>query len=360
MPTLSFARESTSESLSGRIVVNGLAAGAAGNLSKEYLQALRKGGVHCISKSVEYGILLQDIGLIYRFVDKHADEVVLARSVADIVAARQLDKIAIVLNSQSGTAIEKLMDKRPMMFRGAMENSLRALYEMGLRSQGLCYNVANIFGGGCLEPDIPLTREGEHFVEEIHKLGIILDVGGHTGEQTSLDALAISKGVPVVCTHTNVASLNPNPRATSNRVFESIAKTGGVIGITAISDFHRRNAQVEAAHGPVSPQATLADHLDQYDYLKRLVSADHIGVGSDFAGLYTGPSNGPGYDSKNAITFPSYTLSNGPVRTVKNFEDISRLPNVERGLKERGWTQTEIDKVLGSNWLRVYKQVWGS
>jgi membrane dipeptidase len=181
-------------------------------------------------------------------------------------------------------------------------------------------------------------------------------VGGHTGEQTSLDAIAISGGVPVVCTHTNAVALNPNPRASSDRLAEAIARTGGVIGITAISDFQVRHAGNAAAHGEQSPQATLDVHLDQYDYFKRLVGVDHVGLGPDFI---WGWGDDFVHDASNSITFPPEALSKRPL-TTRGFEDISKLPNLVRGLRQRGWSEPDLDKVLGANWLRVYERVWGA
>jgi membrane dipeptidase len=193
-------------------------------------------------------------------------------------------------------------------------------------------------------------------VEEVHKLRIVLDDGGHTGEQTSLDALAISTGVPVVCTHTNIAAHKPNPRATSDRVLEAIAKTGGVIGLTAVSDFLMRSAD-SLSSGPRSPQATLDDLLDQYDYLKRLVGIEHVGLGTDHT---WGWANSYVHTGRDDMQFPPDTMSDGPARLVKDFENISKLPNLERGLAGRGWSQAELDQMIGANWLRVYRRVWGS
>ncbi len=238
-----------------------------------------------------------------------------------------------------------------------MVQTMRAFYELGLRVHSICYNLTNIFGGGCLDHDVPLTRAGHRLVEEIHELGMLLDVGGHTGERTSLDAIAISSGVPVGCTHTNVAALNPNPRAVSDRLFEALAETGGVIGVTAISDFQKRSPENYRQHGPRSPQATLDDHLDQYDYLKRLVGVDHIGLGPDFV---WGWGEVFDHDPSVSIAFPSEALGEGRPQLVRDFEDISKLPNLIAGLEGRGWTESELDQLLGGNWLRVYEQVWGS
>ncbi len=202
---------------------------------------------------------------------------------------------------------------------------------------------------------IALLHPGRRLCEEIHKLGIILDVGGHTGEQTSLDAIAMSKGVPIVCTHTNVAALNANPRAASDRVFEAIAATGGVIGLTAISDFHMRSQHKLGPDGGRSPRASLEVHLDQYDYLKKLVGVDHVGLGPDFV---WGWGNRFEHAARDSMSFPPESLSDGKPQLVEAFENISMLPNVERGLSARGWSRSELDKLMGANWLRVYEQVW--
>jgi membrane dipeptidase len=96
--------------------------------------------------------------------------------------------------------------------------------------------------------------------------------------------------------------------------------------------------------------------LDQYDYMKKLVGVDHIGVGPDFVWGWGHLFN---HNSEISLTFPPEALSNGAVQTVKGFEDTSKFPNLIRGFKDRGWTDAELDKVLGGNWLRVYEQVWG-
>ena len=335
-----------------RIVVNGLDTSL---LNDEFVGLLRTGGVDSVHKSA--GALIH-YGQLHHNLDKHADNMVLATTVSDILAAKAAGKIALTTGAQHANDLEKMLDKSHLATYETLAPALRTFYELGLRTQGICYNVANIFGGGCMDHTVPLTRVGRRLVEEVHKLNIVLDVGGHTGEQTSLDALEMSAGVPVVCTHTNVAALNANPRAISDRTAEAIAKSGGVIGITAISDFHVRNPSNHKVHGARSPQASLDIHLDQYEYLKRLVGIDHIGLGPDFVWGW-----GDHFDQDNelSMTFPPDTLSDGgPILVVKDYENISKLANVESGLRQRGWSQTELDKLLGGNWIRVYRQVWGS
>ena len=171
------------------IVVEGLFAGA---IRDSHLKGMQQGGVHCgvaggPSDMASYAGLL-------KYFDARKDQVVLARSVAEIEAAKRAGRIANVFCWQAADTLGSSFNS-PL---GSSGTTLRAFQEIGLRIIGLCYNTTNPFGAGCLEPQIGLTRAGRRLVEEIHKLRLVLDVGGHTGEQTTLDAIAMTRGVPVV------------------------------------------------------------------------------------------------------------------------------------------------------------------
>jgi membrane dipeptidase len=254
-----------------------------------------------------------------------------------------------------GSGIGEAMAEVPLGSLGRIRPALEGLYRRGLRVQGISYNVSDVFGSGCLAPTGPLTRAGRRLVEEIHRARVVLDVGGHTGEQTSFDAIALSGGVPVVCSHTNFAALNPNRRCISNRLAESIARTGGLIGLTAVSDFMVRNAATARAHGPTSPQAKIDILLDHYDHGRRLVGAEHLAIGPDFRSGQEALS----IDPTDTVTFTPDELSAGPLRDVIGFEHIGELPNLVTGLRARGWRDSDLDQVLGGSWLRVWQRVWG-
>ncbi len=335
---------------SPRIVVDGLDTSI---VNEGFLGLLKTGGVDCVHKSLGDPA---SYAATYGFLARHRDAIIPAVTVAEIREAKRQAKMSMIFGVQHANLLEALIPKDPTGSYDRLAAGLQMYYDLGLRIHGICYNVANIFGGGCVDPTVPLTRAGKWLVEQIHRRRILLDVGGHTGEQTSLDALAISTGVPVVCTHTNAAALNPNIRATTDRVLVAIAKTGGVVGVTAISDFHTRNRSNYQAHGRVSPQATLDLHLDQYDYLKKLIGIDHVGLGPDFVWGWGETFNS---QPEKSVTFPPEALSEGPAVTVKDYENISKLPNLIRGLQGRGWSEPDLDKLLGGNWLRVYERVWG-
>ncbi|WP_157995564.1 dipeptidase [Peristeroidobacter soli] len=282
------------------------------------------------------------------FCDEYKTNIAPAGCVRDIREFHHQGIISLVSGWQSAEGL--IVAGEPEL------GNLRAYRELGLRICGIAYNVANQFGGGCLDPQVGLTRAGHRLVEEIHRSQIVLDVGGHTNEQTSFDAIAISAGVPVICSHTNVRALNDNPRCSTDRMLEAIARTGGVIGVTAFSDFHVRKAS--DAQVMRTPQASLDRHLDQYDYLKRLVGTDHIGLGPDFLSGRNDPGRLSAADQL-VMAAEAYSQET-PWFYIEGFESIDELPNVAQGLLQRGWSDADLRKVLGENWLRVYEAVWGA
>lgn len=324
------------------VVVDGLD-GAA--LTPGYLTMLKSGGVNCWHQSVGG---LASFANVLSFLDQHAHTIVQAGTVREIRQARDQRKLSHVSGWQMA---DPLLDDANG--QGRLQN-LRVYRELGLRIASIAYNNSNIFGGGCLDPDVPLTRLGQKYIEALHAQRILVDVGGHTGERTSFDAIQISKGVPIICSHTNARALMDNPRNATDRLMEAIAKTGGVIGLTSVSDFHtrsRKDAKVRR-----SPQATLDKLVAHFDHVKRLVGADHIGISPDFmTGRVDLDAMG-----MNRQLWPEDVYSDHPWNMVKGFETIVELPNVTQALLNRGWSQADVRKVLGENWLRVYEKAWGA
>ena len=335
----------------GRLVVNGLEASL---INPEYLDLARTGGADCVHKSIGD---LNSVADIYGLCWQHSDRATVARSVAEIRQAKAEGKLSFILGSQVANQYEKALYTGGFGVLGsykAMRAAVTRFRGLGVAIQGLCYNTTNVFGSGCLDDNGPLTRSGAKLVESLHEHKIVLDIGGHCGERTSLDAIEMSSGVPIVCTHTNFATLNDNARAITDHLAEKIAATGGVIGITAVSAFHVHNSDTQ--HRTEDLQATLDQHLDQYDHAKKIVGAEHVGLGPDF--IWGWGPHMP-IDPEDVAAFPPWTMAPGPQSTVEGFEDISKLPNLIAGLKDRGWYDSELDMLLGANWLRVYKDVWG-
>jgi len=330
------------------IVVDGCSPAAP---TAEYLALMRKGGVDCWSVSM-LPTLLQ-MSQLLEFVARNSKHVEIAKSAADIRRIKREGRLSLTIGWQEADLFAAKGDSD--WWSKPPKTTMRLFYELGVRVVGLIYNLTNAFAGGCLDPATGLSRAGRAIVAEMQSLGMLVDVGGHMGERSSLDVIAMAER-PVVCTHSNVAALNPNPRNTSDRVIEGIARTGGLFGVSAIEPFMSWSGQDVGKRDRPKKRADVGRYVDELDYLKKLVGVDHIGIGGDFT---TGATSVIRPEESFAFP-PDMTYLQDPIQYAAGFEDISRLPAVRAEMARRGWTGTEIDKVMGENWMRVYEASLGS
>ena len=224
---------------------------------------------------------------------------------------------------------------------------LELLYRFGLRVVQLSYNNHNLIGAGCMEPNggAGLSRFGMSFVDKCNELGIVVDTG-HCGFNTTMDACRRSR-YPVSASHTAAERVYFHERCKSDDELRAIAETDGVIGIFAMPWF--------IADDP--SHTTLEHYLDHIDYVANLVGVDHVGIGTDWPMPQT---------RWIAVTFKKYIApsmgfapGNGPsTEWVHGLKDYRSFINVTRGLVARGYTDGDILKILGENWLRVFEKVW--
>lgn len=222
---------------------------------------------------------------------------------------------------------------------------LEMTYEFGLRLQQLTYNNHNFIGAGCMEPnDAGLSKFGLDFVAKCNELGIIVDTG-HSGRQTTLDACRVSEA-PVVATHTGSEKIYLHERCKSDEELKAIAATGGVIGVFAMPWFIAED-----------PKNTTIDHfLDHVDYIVNVAGIDHVGIGTDWPMPQT---------KWMALTFKKYVApklgfapGDGPsVEYIHGIKDYRQFPNITAGLVARGYSDADIIKIIGGNWMRVLGQV---
>lgn len=313
-------------------VVNGL---DASDFDEGLIRSMRAGGVHAnLVTGLRGGVrpLMSLDSPHLGFIREQQTELLHARSVADIERAQQEGRIAIIFAWQVADGI------------GENEERLEGFHRLGLRSSGLSYNVGNYVGSGCVDPvQGPLSRFGERVVEKLQDLRIVVDIGGHCSEATSFDVLRIAHG-PIVCSHTNPRALRDNPRNMTDGLMKAIAATGGVIGITTFNFFLAETGQ-----------AGLDDYLRHIDYAVRLVGEDHVGLGLDQ--IIGRQISGPVDQRK----FPSnaYPPMYEDWIYVEGLADFSGVPHIAAGLLERGYATESIAKLMGGNWLRVWKEVWG-
>jgi membrane dipeptidase len=313
------------------LVVNGL---DASEFNEPLVDNLYAGGVDA---NLMTGLRLGERPLIrpgsphLRFVREQSDRLVHAKSVRDIRAARAEGKVAIVFGWQSPEYLEEDLER------------LEGFHHMGIRSVGLVYNVGSFVGSGCVDPEQgPLSHFGVELVHRLEELRIVVDVGGHTSEATSFDAIRVARR-PVLCSHTNPRALRDNPRAMTDDLFREIARTGGVIGITAFNFF-----LVEEGRGTV-------DHfLDHIDYAVGLVGAEHVALGLDqiIGREISGPANPRRFPPE------AYPERYEDWIYPEELTDFTGVPLITAGLIERGYGRRDIELIMGENWLRVWEELW--
>lgn len=254
---------------------------------------------------------------------------------ADFVKARESGRLGILYGLQSSAQFEKLDD-------------VNRCFGFGLRVSQLSYNFRALVADGAFEPvDAGVSEYGAKVIERMNQAQMAVDLG-HASDKTKLDALEISKA-PVILSHGNCRALNPKARrASTDEAIRKLAAKGGVMGITDI-------AFMVKGTDPV----TIDDVIDHYDHVRDLVGIEHVGVGSD-AGIESNDLGSP--DSlKQMLTKadPRYNV-HGSREVVAGLEGPTRMWELCAGLVRRGYTDEQIGLVLGGNWARVLKEIWGS
>ena len=293
---------------------------------------------------------LDMIDSVYRAVERHPTDLMFATSVADIRRAKRQGKVAALMGIEGGHAIE---DSLP---------TLREFYRLGVRYMTLTWNNTNNWAdaGRGEKKHHGLSPFGVEVVREMNRLGMLVDVS-HVSDETMSDALDLSKA-PIIASHSSARALSDVPRNIPDDLLKRIAKNGGVVQVNFYSVFvdtktvapqsaerdKRLKAQqdalnqkykndperlaeesdkLEAANPlPPLPISKLIDHID---HIVRVAGIDHVGIGADFDGANDMPEGA---------------------------KDVSMLPNITYELLKRGYSERDIRKILGENFLRVFAE----
>ncbi|OXM17126.1 dipeptidase [Paenibacillus herberti] len=264
------------------------------------------------------------------------DWLVKALTAADIREAKAQNFKAGIVTAQDPSGLGKNLEL------------LEALHGFGLRVLQLTYNNQNAIASGCMElANDGVSNFGIGFIRKLNELGIVVDTG-HCGKQTTLDACRLSDK-PVIASHTGVEAIYPHRRCKSDEEIRAIAATGGVIGVFAMPWFIHEN-----------PQETTIDHvLDHIDYIVKLVGVDHVGIGTDWP--MSDVDWSLVYFKEHIAPKLGFAKGDGPsTELIKGLEQYGLFINFTRGLVARGYSDEEVGKIIGGNWLRVFEQVWGN
>ena len=200
-----------------------------------------------------------------------------------------------------------------------------AFYAMGQRLTQLTYNGVNKLGSGCMSArDRGLSPYGIEVVARMNEIGMAIDIS-HCGERTSLDAIEASNK-PVLITHSNCRALANVARCKTDAVIRAAARKGGVIGMTGVRRFVR-------ATDPVSVE----DVLNHFDHAVKLVGVEHVGLGSD-----------------------TDLSGRGPKGDVEGLNHGERVYELTAGLVRHGYSDRDIELMLGGNFERALNETWRS
>lgn len=272
----------------------------------------------------------------------YPDRIAMARSAADVRRIHDEGKLAILLALENPGRLGK---DRAQVQRLAAE---------GLRSNILAYDGPTEFADGHAGPPSNggLSPRGRQMVEWMQQAGILVDLS-HASAGTAREVLDIARA-PVIFSHSSAAGLCDVSRNVPDDVLRRLPKNGGLVMVSFVPEFSRKEfadwydageafwkqllsangGDTEAAKAPMDaweaahrmPRVSVADVADHVEYIRDLAGIDHVGLGSDFDG----------------ISF-----------TVTGLEDVSKFPALLEELIRRGWTDAELRKLMGENFLRV-------
>jgi membrane dipeptidase len=320
------------------IVIDGLIIGR--NWDEDSFEALAKTGYTGFNVSLDSFTFNRSLLSLVEWkkrVDKHPDKLIHATAAADFERAKQEGKVAVLFGFQN-----------TRMINNDLEN-LDILYQAGTRWMQLTYNERNLLGDGCTErTDSGLSDFGIEVVERMNELGIIIDLS-HCGRQTTNDGIKFSKTGAMI-NHSMCEALHKDhPRAKTDEQIKAMADKGGVLGIICLGYMIGPKLGVET---------TLETYVDHIDHAVKVGGIDHVGVAADYAieGLKANGATRENWYVPRLTRFkPSYKVQWPP--WIPELDGTDRYRHVARFLDQRGYSTGDIEKILGQNFLRYYREV---
>ena len=245
---------------------------------------------------------------LYSMEENNPDQFEMVRNAADIRKVKAAGKIGGFLALEGAESLEGEIAV------------LRNMYRLGLRQVGLTWNWRNqaADGLGELRTGGGLTEFGVDLVKEANRLGIILDIA-HLAPAGVKDILEISEQ-PIVDSHCGAKGLTDHIRNLDDAQLDGVAKNGGLVCVTFVHYFISDKPE----------EASIEDVLNHIDYISKRIGVEHVGIGSDYDGID---------------------------KYLTGLEDVSKMPALTAGLAERGYSDEEIAKIMGGNYLRIIEQV---
>ena len=282
----------------------------------------------------------KDIALKQNILNANPDRLLLVRSAADILRAKREKKFGVVVGTQDTSMVGPELDR------------LAQLKKDGVMSVQLTYNNRNLAGDGALEPaNAGLSKLGRATIERIEAEKLLLDLS-HGGARTMAEAAAFAKQ-PLTVSHTGARALIDHPRNTADETIKAVADKGGVVGVYFMP-FLRTDRKAMAE-----------DVIAHVEHIARVAGEDHVGIGTDNGVLPTllDAETKKKMDKWQAeriragIASPGEAIGVYPL--VEDYNSVDRYRRFVDDLAKRGWSQARLEKLMGGNFLRVYREAWG-
>jgi membrane dipeptidase len=246
--------------------------------------------------------------------ENNSETISLTTNYIEIMRAVKEGKIAAIISVEGGEPLEGDI------------GVLRMIYRLGVRSLTLTHFPRNELGDGSgANSDSHLTEFGRQVVEEMNKLGMLVDIS-HINETGFWDVIELSKD-PIIATHSNCKALCSHHRNLTDDQIKAIAEKNGVLNLSFCAGFIKKD--IGFGTSDTIKKVTIEDWLDHLDHAVELVGTQHVGIGSDFDG---------------GCGFPG-------------LDDITKIPDLTRGIIAREYSNEDINNILGANNLRIFKQV---
>jgi membrane dipeptidase len=287
---------------------------------------------------------LEQIDIVHRMVRKWPETFDLARTAGDVERIFKAGRIASLIGMEGGHSIDNSLA------------ALRMFHALGARYMTLTHSANTPWADSGTDTPAAggLTAFGEEVVREMNWLGMLVDLS-HTSPDTMADALRVAEA-PVIFSHSNARALCDVGRNVPDDILRRLPKNGGVVMVTfvpsfttpeaaawgerAMAEYDRTRRRIkdnpEAIRAAMrrwrkdhpEPKVTLAQVADHIDHIRQVAGIDHVGIGSDFDGIDSGP---------------------------EGLEDVSTFPALTAELLRRGYSDDEVQTVLGLNVLRVMR-----
>jgi membrane dipeptidase len=285
--------------------------------------------------------VFRDMAKWERDIRAHPEVLMSVRSVADLETAKRTKRLGIIYGFQDGVAIGKDLSRVD-------------LYKaFGLRIVQLTYNIRNMFGDGCLQPENGgLTPLGHELVAELNAKRVIVDLG-HVGQKTTADAIEASK-VPVAISHSACRAIADRPRSKRDEELRRMAEKGGVVGIYLMPFL------------TLSGQPSSDDLIRHLEHALKVCGEDHVGIGSD---LSITPHKVDDAYLRTQRAFIEQRMKAGISAPgedpaipmfVTDLNSPRRMEMIADKLLARGHSEARVEKIIGGNFARLMKDVWGA